>query len=77
MQLTPAFKWSYENFESYPRHLVHQRLYAGVVQSYERRLTGAVPKLLAHDDAATNIKCRDFGYRGRGLMLVPQLDYYD
>jgi hypothetical protein len=68
-QLSDSFRRSYESFESYPRNLVHQTSYLGVIKAYRSRLDIAAPKLLTADDAEVYVPFRDLLPNNQGKFF--------
>lgn len=58
-QLSKPFEHSYRSFESYPRNLVHQTSYLGILEAYKSRLDNASSKLFTDDDAEILVPFRD------------------
>ena len=70
-QLSADFEDSYLKFGSYPKNLVHENLYNGAAETYEKRLCDPEAKLLIRDDTLTYVVAHDHCYRGKGWGVPP------
>ena len=68
-QLSDSFRRSYESFEAYPRNLVQQTSYLGVIEAYRNRLDIAAPKLFTADESEVYVPFRDLLPQNHGKFF--------
>lgn len=65
MNLTPAFRNSYRDYNDYPINLVERHFYLPVLRAYNKRLNIAAKALFIKDDANADVPFRDLDSQGK------------
>jgi hypothetical protein len=59
LSVPPAFRFSYENFETYPKNLLHNSTHDAVLEAYQERLEDLDRRLFSN--APYNVRTLEYG----------------